>query len=318
MSPDAGWLPAEADWRLAADPLDLREYDAFGPWIAPVSSKEEMPRRFRPHYAEHAGAKFLLKIPRDEDRTDLRPGMDLFAAVLAIHNEGVCLLRLDGGEVSSRMAAWNTIVGSRYRTELLLACWSLLLEDGSAIDVNHNSAAGSGLSAAMALVDARISAATAPGWRVPLPAVGVGADFFGGRLNQLRRQLPPPVVPIHYERANRLCLDQLHRPRLGNGLLIVDSQTELVIISRGPALRSRFLPSQGTSLTRVPYERLRSFWVSPPPDKRGHSFHKLTLRAGDQRIVQWCLDRPDGVTAALTARGVPQVDPEGEPGLWLR
>jgi hypothetical protein len=111
----------QVDWRRDADPEDLREYDAFGPWIEPILSAEDMPRAFRSHYAEHAGARFLLKVPRDEDRADLRPGMDLFAAVVAVHNEAVCVLRLDGGTVRQQMVTWRQIVASAYRTELLEA-----------------------------------------------------------------------------------------------------------------------------------------------------------------------------------------------------
>lgn len=33
-------------WRAAADPDDLREYDAFGPWIGEVKHRTDLPRRF--------------------------------------------------------------------------------------------------------------------------------------------------------------------------------------------------------------------------------------------------------------------------------
>jgi len=301
----------EVDWRVAANPADLREYDAFGPWIEPIRAAEDMPRVFRSHYAEHAGARFLLKVPREEDRADLRPGMDLFAAVVAIHNEGVCVLRLDDGAVRTQVADWRQIVATTYRTELLVARWSLLLDDGTGIHLDHNSASGSGLKPATDYMHACISAPSSPGWRVKLAAVGVGDAFFAGTLNRLRREVPPPVVPIHAERGNRLCLDERGRPRLGNGVLVVDAPAELVIVSHGEAMRSKFFPSHGSLVTRVPYERLTSFAVSPPPSRGGPSFHILTLRAGDQLIAQWCLDRPDAVVAALHARGVPQVDAGG-------
>jgi len=307
-----GW--SEFDWRSASNPADLREYDAFGPWIDPIRSAADMPRAFRSHYAEHAGARFLLKVPRDEDRADLRPGMDLFAAVLAVHNEGVSVLRLDGGVVRTQVAGWRQIVGTIYSTELLVARWSLLLDDGTGIHLDHNSASGEGLRPAMECVQANISAPTSPGWRAELPAVGVGDAFFASALNRLRRQVPPTLVPIHAERSNRLCLDQRGRPRLGNGVLLLDAPAELMIFSHGEPMRSKFFPSDGSRLTRVPYERLTSFTVSPPPAHGGPSFHILTLRAGGQMIPQWFLDPPDAVVAALQARGVPQVD-AGSPAI---
>jgi hypothetical protein len=298
----------QVDWRRAADPADLREYDEFGPWIEPILSFEDMPRAFRSHYAEHAGARFLLKVPRDEDRVDLRPGMDLFAAVVAVHNEAVYVLRLDGGQVRQQVATWRQIVATAYRAELLEARWSLLLDDGADIHLDHNSSSSSGLRPSMEYVEACICASAPPGWRGQVAAVGVTDGFFASSLNRLSRQLPPPVVPIHTERANRLCLDERGRPRLGNGVLVLDAPAELVIISHGEPMRSRFFPSHGSLVTRVPYERLASFAVSPPPRRRGPSFHILTLRAGNQVITQWFLDRPDAVVVALRARGVPQLD----------
>jgi hypothetical protein len=298
----------EVDWRLAADPADLREYDAFGPWIEPILSAGDMPRAFRSHYAEHAGARFLLKVPREEDRADLRPGMDLFAAVVAVHNEAVCVLRLDAGAVREQMATWRQIVATTYRSELLEARWSLLLDDGTGIHLDHNSASGSGLRPSMEYVEACITAAVPPGWPAQLAAVAVMDGFFASSLHRLRRQLRPPVVPIHTERGNRLCLDERGRPRLGNGVLVLDAPAELLIVSHGEPMRSKFFPNHGSLVTRVPYERLTSFEMSPPPRRRGPSFHILTLRAGNQVITQWFLDRPDALVAALRARDVPQVD----------
>jgi hypothetical protein len=298
----------QVDWRRAADPADLREYDAFGPWIEPIRSADDMPRAFRSHYAEHAGARYLLKVPREEDRADLRPGMDLFVAVVAVHNEAVCVLRLDGGTVRQQVATWRQIVATAYRSELLEARWSLLLDDGTGIHLDHNSSSSSGLRPSMDHVEACITASSPPGWRAQLADVGVTDGFFASSLNRLRRQVAPPVVPIHTERGNRLCLDERGRPRLGNGVLVLDAPAELVIVSHGEPIRSKFFPSHGSLVTRVPYERLASFAVSPPPSRRGPSFHVLTLRAGNQVITQWFLDRPDAVVAALRARGVPQVD----------
>jgi hypothetical protein len=308
MAESAGRTTSEVDWRLAADPADLREYDAFGPWIEPVGSAADVPRRFLPHYPEHAGARFLLKIPRDEDRTALRPGMDLYRAVLAVHNDSVSLLQLREGVVESVETGWEQVVATRYSVQQLLARWTLLLDDGTTIDLDHNSAAAGRLRPAVDYVHDQVAASAVPGWRTPLPLVTVGEDFFAGRLNQLRRRLKPPVVPIHLERGNRLCRDEHNAPRLSNGLLLVDTPGELVIVARGEPARARFFPADGSDVTWIPYERLTSFTVVPPPRRGGPSFHVLELRGGRQVIRQWCLDRPDAAVKALKDRGVPQDD----------
>lgn len=299
---------AAIDWRLAADPAALREYDAFGPWIEPIRSAADVPSRFLPHYPEHAGARFLLKVPREEDRADLRPGMDLYRALLAIHNESFCLLQYRDGMISSQETRWDRVVATRTTVQQLLARWALLLDDGAEIRLDYNSATTGSLRPAMDYVHERIGVRAAPGWRTDLPAVEVREEFFAGRLNQLRQRLQPPVVAIHVERGNRLCRDDRFRPRLSNGLLLVDTPGEFLIISRGEPTRARFFPADGSVLTWVPYERLTSFALVPPPRRGGPSFHVLELRAGRQVIRQWCLDRPDGALQALGDRGIPQDD----------
>jgi hypothetical protein len=307
-----GRAGVEPDWRAAADPHDLREYDAFGPWIDPIRNERDMPRRFREYWAEHRDARFLLKVPRDRDRADLRPGMDLYETVLAVHSDGVCLLRLDGGQVVSRETGWEQIVATRNQVELLEACWSLLLDDGTAIDLPYNSSSAGDLAGAVGYVHSKITTGPLPGWRPELPTVPVGDAVFTTHLEALRRNIDPPVTPILVERRNRLCRDERNRPRLTTGVLLVDTPAEFVIVNRGEPMTSPFLPSHVSSVTRTPYGGLTSFAVRPPAKGRP-SFHVLELRAGAQTIRQWCLDRPDAAIAALGGRGVPQADPTGEP-----
>ena len=122
------------------------------------------------------------------------------------------------------------------------------------------------------------------------------------------------MVPIHAERGNRLCRDERGRPRLGNGVLVLDAPAELVIVSHGEPMRSRFFPSHGSLVTRVPYERLTSFAVSPPPRRAGR-------RSTSSRCGQAARRSRSGSSTARTpsrqrcdARGVQQVDP-GSPAI---
>src|SRR6202142_801227 len=56
------------DWRLVASKDDLREYDAFGPWIYEIKDERDTPRRFRAACGRHYGARILLKVPRNIER----------------------------------------------------------------------------------------------------------------------------------------------------------------------------------------------------------------------------------------------------------
>ncbi|MEJ2037173.1 MAG: MarR family transcriptional regulator, partial [Maritimibacter sp.] len=60
-------------WYYAASDEDRREYDAYGPWVVEVKSEADMPPRFRSFYEADKSANLLLKLPRREERRELRP-----------------------------------------------------------------------------------------------------------------------------------------------------------------------------------------------------------------------------------------------------
>jgi len=302
--------PVEVDWRKAADPDDLREYDAFGPWIDPVRTAIGMPRAFRPWYAELADSAFLLKIPKDVDRASARPGQDLFAAVLAVGEAGVCQLRLVGGTVTREDASWDQVVACGTYTNLLLARWSLLLSNGSALHVPHNSVGSDLMARVTAYVRSRIAVTSERSGQPDLPAVGVPQDYSASKLAELKRTCRAPVVAIHVEQKNRLCRSGRFGRRLSTGLMVVDTPDELVLVSGGEPTRSIFAANYATKVLVVPYSRLGSWALTT--SSAGPDFRRLELHAGGQVIEQHCLDHPAAVIAALNGRDVRPLEPQGE------
>ena len=305
-----------ADWRADADPDDLREYDAFGPWIDPVRTPIGMPRAFRPWYPELAEAAFLLKIPRDIDRAQARPGQDLFAAVLAVGERGVCQLRLVGGTVTREDATWEQVVACSTNTNLLLAEWSLLLSNGSALHVPHNSVGSALMAKVTAYVRAHIAAPSGRPGQPHLPDVAVPQDYSASKLAELKRTFPAPVVAIHVEPKNRLCRSGRFARRLSTGLMVVDTPGALVLVSGGEPTRSIVSANYATSVLIVPYSRLDSWALTA--SSAGADFVTLGLRAGDQLIEQPFLDRPTPVIAALNRRELLPAELHGEVAGVLR
>ncbi|HEY3549096.1 MAG TPA: hypothetical protein VGK17_23730 [Propionicimonas sp.] len=302
--------PVEVDWRKAADPDDLREYDAFGPWIDPVRTEIGMPRAFRPWYPEFADSAFLLKIPKDIDRASARPGQDLFAAVLAVGEAGVCQLRLAGGTVTREDATWDQVVACGTYTNLLLARWSLLLSNGSALHVPHNSVGSDLMAKVTAFVRTRIAAPSERSGQPDLPPVRVPQDYSASKLAELTRTFRAPVVAIHVEQKNRLCRSGRFGRRLSTGLMVVDTPDELVLVTGGEPTRSIFAANYATKVVVVPYSRLDSWTLTA--SSAGPDFRRLELRAGSQVIEQHCLDHPAAVIAALDGRAVLRLEPQGE------
>ena len=239
----AGWLwndrSVVADWRALADPTELLEYDRFGPWIDEVTSEADMPRRFRPYYGEVRGARYLLKIPRDIDRERARPGMDLYTAVLAVHDDRVRLLRLTADGVRRSDASLDQVVAVGTEISLLLGRWRLFCSDGNTLELEFSSPAAAPLKEVTGYIRSRFEIESGRSWLAPQPIPDYEA-VFASTLIELERSTLAPVIPIHVEPGNHPCRDDQGRRRLSTGAMLLDTAAELVIVNRGPATRSRF------------------------------------------------------------------------------
>ena len=297
----------DRDWYWAASPEARREYDAFGPWVDAVRSEAEMPPRFRAAYAEHRAAHFLLKVPINADRSQVRPGASLYRQVLAVHDDRLSLLRLAEGRIATRTIRWSDIAAVRSYTNLLLASWSLLLRDGDVITVDYNTVSSHRLDRVTDFIrDQLTPTAERPNEEGEGGSIAVADLFFQNMFNAVRRSTPRPVVPIHFEPRDRPCRDERGHRRLATGLMILDATDELIIIDRGLAVRRYFRPTYAARLTYIPYAALTGFSLAAPPPDGKVRFHTLTLTIDRQTIVQPCLVSPDRVAACLAEHGIPR------------
>lgn len=296
------------DWYWGASAEDRKEYDAFGPWVDAVRSEAEMPPRFRAAYREHRDAHFLLKVPINADRLQVRPGMSLYKYVIAVHDDRLSLLRLVEGGIATRTIRWSDIAAVRSGTNLLSANWSLLLGGGDTITVDYNSVSSRRFDKVTDFIrDQLAPGAERPNEAAAGASVAVADFFFQNMLLAVRNSIPRPVMPLHFEPRDRFCRDQNNRRRLSTGLLILDAGEELVIVDRGVSARRYFYPTYAARLTFVPYARLTGFSLIPPPAGGKARFRNLRLVSDRQTIDQPCLIAPDRVVACLAGRGIPQV-----------
>ncbi|HRA05239.1 MAG TPA: hypothetical protein PKV13_01290 [Propionicimonas sp.] len=295
------------DWRQEASVEDLREYDAFGPWIDPVRSADDMPRVFRRFYPELAESRILLKVPKDVERAQARPGDDLYAAVLAVRERGITMLRLRPDGVDRRDVAWPQVVGVTTYLNLLVSRWTLLLADGDRFELDYNSVGVHTMAAVTDHVRAQLTLGIDASRQPALGSVRISDDFFATRFAQLTRTFDAAAVALHFEPRNRLCRDSAGRRRLSTGVLLVDTPQELVILNRGEPTRRLFEANYASGVTYAPYTALTSYTVLDPEPRR--SFRTLVLQAGDQQITQPCLEDPEQARPALAARGIPRTAP---------
>lgn len=95
------------------------EYDAFGPWILPVTVGEEIPPLFRAHRFDLAGARLVLKVPRNIARRDATPSMDLYDHLVIVGDATLTVLSRRTGGYDERVVPIEAICAIDYGTDLL-------------------------------------------------------------------------------------------------------------------------------------------------------------------------------------------------------
>jgi hypothetical protein len=298
---------AHADWRRLASEEDLREYDAFGPWIYEINSESDTPKAFRAACVRHRDARFLLKAPRNVERRDVRPGMDLYVAVLAVHDDGLSLMRLIDERVVSQDIVWSEAAALESHKDLLYSRWTLMLRDGGAFILEYNTVSAGLIGKVTDFVRSRWTRhSEAPSAGAASSAVTVVDRYFRNALIDQRRHGPQPVEPIHFEPAGRYCRDAANRFAISTGVMFLDAPDELIIVNRDKPTRRFFEAVDAVSCIFIPYASLTSFALAPPPAGRAARFHQLRLNLDKQVIEQSCLVEPTGVLARLAAYGAPR------------
>ena len=295
---------AKPNWRLAASPEDLREYDAFGPWIYEIKDECDTPKRFRSVCRDHYGARFLLKAPRNVERRNVRPGMDLYDTVLAVRDDGLSVMRLAGESVATEDYAWREVAALESYKDLLYSRWRLLLRDGGAFTLEYSTVSSGLMTKVTDFARAQLaSRRDAPRPHESDPGATIAEMIFKNELNARRRSGPQPVTLLHAESANQYCRDSLNRRRLSTGVMFLDAPDELIVVNRGEPTR-RFLEARyALGCLFVPYAGVKAFALERSPAGRSRHFHELVLRLDRQVIRQSCLVAPERVLARLAAAG---------------
>lgn len=298
--------PQRPVWsRTGANPEDLREYDAFGPWLLPVKSAAEMPRRFQPAYAGLADAEYLIKIPRSIDRRDAYPGADLYATVLALDADGFTLLTAtdEGDGFVKRHVVWDEVAAVRAVVNLLHAEFVLLLKEGHALTVTYNSVSFDLMARVAAFVRQHLMVRDEFGSAIANEAEEFEDFFFNAMLSE-ERHGGQFMLPIHFEPPGKPCRNTQNRRRVTTGLLILLSGNELVIVDRDAPMRRRFFTHYTYRKTYVGLTSVRAFRLQPPPENKPGRFMLLELIIEQQRIGIPCFKMPERVIDLLRRRGV--------------
>jgi hypothetical protein len=266
------------------------EYDAFGPWILPVSSYDQVPPVFRSHPIDFTRAHDVLKVPREVARRDATPRSHLYDALLVLDGEGLEVLTRVGHRYTVERIARDSIAAVDSGAELLAGWLSVLATDGRRIDVAFN---GGSLPVITDLADRLLGWSATdlePAARDVLDLTALGFHDVG--LVNGYNSVPDPqhrrrVVAAYAERTPVSRRSSLHRLLDGrsrlSGAVFGSDERYAVVTTRSEWVRSTRKPDLSLRRIVIPKHQVTSVAVTE------HAFlddvAELTIRCHATRLV---------------------------------
>jgi hypothetical protein len=278
------------------------EYDAFGPWILPIRGADEVPRAFHEYPFAFASDAIIVKIPRDIERREANPNMHLYDRVLVLTDDSLTALeRLDDGFTSASIAT-DAVCIVEFGSELLAGWLNVASVDGSRIEVPFN---GSSRDIMATFVDRLLPrpSGSLASHRLELDALGPDESGLVNLYRSAARRRSLRILARHPGqtlKGNTSLIDRLRRsiPRL-SGLVLCESDTELVFLGRRHWVRRSPKPDVSTRETIIVRRHLSSVSVAPSPALEGIS--NVTIGVGAASIE---LAVPTGNDALAVLQGL--------------
>jgi hypothetical protein len=263
------------------------EYDAFGPWIYEVHSQEEIPRLFRGHPIDLDASLLTIKVPREIERREASPSMDLYDIVLSLGPDAVTVLTRRGREVDTRTVAYGDIEGITELVDLLRGRLTLHAEDGPVV-VPFNASSTEIISHVVQLVRGRYTSAAPvessadnqP--RIPREVEDDLQNLFrrlsraGGLGRTVAVQRRHQVRAVGASTAGRAVARMW--PTTLQSVVVTVSDREVAVLHRAHPFATGHRPIQSLAHTLLPLERVTGVDVRPSQAHEGVS--AVLIRVG--------------------------------------
>ena len=277
-------VPFDKDWRLKTEPTELREYDAFGPWIYPIYTHDDMPRRFRQSYEELQSSTFFFKVPINAERSAMRPGMDLYRSVLAIDQDQVVVLEWDGSAVTRRDIAMEAIEAVRTSSDLLPSDLTLYIADGGIVKLEYNAVSSHEIDKIVDFLRERMIASRASSGKSLVNKSDQSRkeirDFYYHGIWEARFRRVPSARIMHWEPPGINCRDYGGWGRSSLGCLVLDEGGDLAVINRGQSMRRWLETVYSKAFWYIPWPAIQTAELIQKPSGRKHFIPtvRLTLK----------------------------------------
>jgi hypothetical protein len=261
------------------------EYDAFGPWIHEIREEEEIPRLYRDYPIDLTHAALTIKIPRQIERRDATPSMDLYDALLSVGPEKLTVLTRRGRRYDFRDLPYPEIQGITSIVDLLDGHLVLSADDG-AVDIRFNASSSEIVDHFVALLRERYLTPQQQGAgrppKIHPPDVERELQLLyrracaEDRCHTIGVQRRHVVTPLDRSLVSR-AVARAWPTTLQTSIFALGAD-ELQVLHRGMPFHVGFKPVHATARTLLPLERIAGVETRPSPLHEGVT--SLVVRVG--------------------------------------
>jgi len=247
----------------------VSEYDAFGPWIYEVNEEHLMPPLFVPYYKEDNNCLMVIKIPRNIDRGNARPDMDLYDYVIGLYEDYIYILKRVDKNVEESRAFYSNIEGIEDYRLLLKGKLTIYLNKNKIV-IPYKTISSDIILKLIGIIRDRYTKRSFDIKRDFYSDVDLNVEALYRNLLRDIKAINPDLQICAVQRSIHLKLSKgniaevaghfLSRPELLNSLHLTNNK-ELIIFTRGRPLKKNTDLNYDFHITYIPIEKLSSLTV---------------------------------------------------------
>lgn len=270
------------------------EYDSFGPWIYEIDETHTMPPVFRDHYNIAECPKMLFKIPVNEERRNLRPGMNMYRLVVGLYKSYIYILALSNGQVSETKIAYDDIEAVANSIDLLEGIFTLYIGTGM-YEIDYNASSAEIMNRVVAIVREELKGTGRP---ANTPIVRSDIVEFADNLSTLYKNMfmdmkkrEKVITPVLFQKRvdvqylSNIILYKVVNFFLQSELLssmYISLEKELVLISRGNCFNYRRFPVHKKAVYYIPFQTIRTITITD--SKKYRNISRVSIDIGNNVI----------------------------------
>ncbi|MDF3001604.1 MAG: hypothetical protein K0Q48_1723 [Bacillota bacterium] len=270
--------------------ITVSEYDAFGPWIYEVNEEHPLPPLFVPYYKSGDNSRMVIKIPRNLERRNARPDMDLYDYVIGLYEDSIYILKRVDQHVEESRVYYSKIEGIEDHRRLLKGTLTIFL-DRNKLVIPYNTVSSNIIVKLIGIIREKFTQKSFEINSEFDPGEDFGVEVLYRNMLKDIKPIIPDIRVCAVQRSIPLKLARgnfaerighfLSRPILLNSLHLTNNK-ELIVFTRGRAIIKKGKANYDYSTIYIPIEKLGI--IIPESDEKYGGLEAINLKLSAQEF----------------------------------